>query len=125
MDFTEINSRAERGELLGRIDRQNSRFRTAKTIIIKFGLHASFVELESAKNALNEVGFLSSTLMLHTFIAGIFFPNISSSIVMFNRGSFTRRGSHISISNIVVKYRQRLVEGNPCDNPLQNDKDDT
>ncbi|GFX44611.1 alkylglycerol monooxygenase [Trichonephila clavipes] len=55
MDFTEINSRGERGELLGRIDRQNSRFRTAKTIIIKFGLHASFVELESAKNALNEV----------------------------------------------------------------------
>ncbi|GFV31713.1 hypothetical protein TNCV_5126721 [Trichonephila clavipes] len=25
------------------------------TIIIKFGLHASFVELESAKNAVNEV----------------------------------------------------------------------
>ncbi|GFV11250.1 tigger transposable element-derived protein 1 [Trichonephila clavipes] len=54
MDFTEINSRGKRGELLGRIDRQNSRFRTAKTIIIKFGLHASFVELESAKNAVNE-----------------------------------------------------------------------
>ncbi|GFU87361.1 hypothetical protein TNCV_2716471 [Trichonephila clavipes] len=46
--------RGKRGELLGRIDRQNSRFRTAKTIIIKFGLHASFVESESAKNALNE-----------------------------------------------------------------------
>ncbi|GFW68300.1 uncharacterized protein TNCV_2262901 [Trichonephila clavipes] len=44
----------KRGELLGRIDRQNSRFRTAKTIIIKFGLHASFVESESVKNALNE-----------------------------------------------------------------------
>ncbi|GFW75709.1 uncharacterized protein TNCV_4428921 [Trichonephila clavipes] len=56
MDFTEINSRGKRGELLGRIDRQNSRFRTAKTIIIKFGLHASFVELESAKNAVNEKG---------------------------------------------------------------------
>ncbi|GFW59838.1 uncharacterized protein TNCV_213801 [Trichonephila clavipes] len=55
MDFTEINSRGKRGELLGRIDRQNSRFRTAKTIIIKLGLHASFVELKSAKNALNEV----------------------------------------------------------------------
>ncbi|GFX64346.1 uncharacterized protein TNCV_1413291 [Trichonephila clavipes] len=54
MDFTEINSRGKRGELLGRIDRQNSRFRTAKTIIIKFGLHASFVELEFAKNAVNE-----------------------------------------------------------------------
>ncbi|GFU51814.1 transposable element Tc3 transposase [Trichonephila clavipes] len=54
MDFTEINSRGKRGELLGRIDRQNSRFRTAKTTIIKFGLHASFVELESAKSALNE-----------------------------------------------------------------------
>ncbi|GFT73438.1 hypothetical protein TNCV_4020871 [Trichonephila clavipes] len=53
MDFTEINSRGKRGELLGRIDRQNSRFRTAKTII-KFGLHAFFVELESAKNAFNE-----------------------------------------------------------------------
>ncbi|GFW47481.1 uncharacterized protein TNCV_2437001 [Trichonephila clavipes] len=55
MDFTEINSRGKRGELLGRIDRQNSRFRTAKTTIIKFGLHASFVELESAKSPLNEV----------------------------------------------------------------------
>ncbi|GFX24588.1 transposable element Tcb1 transposase [Trichonephila clavipes] len=54
MDFTEINSRGKREELLGRIDRQNSRFRTAKTIIIKFGLHASFVELESTKSALNE-----------------------------------------------------------------------
>ncbi|GFT39934.1 uncharacterized protein TNCV_336451 [Trichonephila clavipes] len=54
MHFTEINSRGKRGELLGRIDRQNFRFRTAKTIIIKFGLHASFVELESAKNAVNE-----------------------------------------------------------------------
>ncbi|GFX64344.1 hypothetical protein TNCV_1413271 [Trichonephila clavipes] len=53
MDFTEINSRGKRGVLLGRIDRQNSRFRTAKTII-KFVLHASFVELESAKNAVNE-----------------------------------------------------------------------
>ncbi|GFX36710.1 uncharacterized protein TNCV_1543141 [Trichonephila clavipes] len=49
MDFTEINSRGKRGELLQGIDRQNSRFRTAKTTIIKFGLHASFVELESAK----------------------------------------------------------------------------
>ncbi|GFV01307.1 uncharacterized protein TNCV_3375411 [Trichonephila clavipes] len=55
MDFTEINSRGKRRELLGRIDRQNSRFRTAKTIIIKFGLYASIVELKSAKNALNEV----------------------------------------------------------------------
>ncbi|GFU84852.1 hypothetical protein TNCV_2127931 [Trichonephila clavipes] len=54
MDFTEINSRGKRGELLERIDRQNSRFRTAKTAIIKFGLHASFVELESVKSALNE-----------------------------------------------------------------------
>ncbi|GFX61297.1 hypothetical protein TNCV_1171361 [Trichonephila clavipes] len=54
MDFPEINSRGKRGELLGRIDRRNSRFGTAKTIIIKFGLHASFVELESAKNAVNE-----------------------------------------------------------------------
>ncbi|GFW80037.1 hypothetical protein TNCV_984461 [Trichonephila clavipes] len=54
MNFTEINSRGKRGKLLGRIDRQNSRFRTAKTKIIKFGLHASFVESESAKNALNE-----------------------------------------------------------------------
>ncbi|GFW09126.1 hypothetical protein TNCV_315371 [Trichonephila clavipes] len=54
MDFTEINSRGKRGELLERIDRQNSRFRTDKTTIIKFYLHASFVELESAKSALNE-----------------------------------------------------------------------
>ncbi|GFV47256.1 hypothetical protein TNCV_4829121 [Trichonephila clavipes] len=54
MDFTEINSTGKQGELLGPIDRQNSRFRTAKTTIIKFGLHASFVELESAKSALNE-----------------------------------------------------------------------
>ncbi|GFX07669.1 hypothetical protein TNCV_4159381 [Trichonephila clavipes] len=54
MDFTEINSRRKRGELFGRINRQNSRFRNAKTIIIKLGLHASFVELESAKDAVNE-----------------------------------------------------------------------
>ncbi|GFS95263.1 hypothetical protein TNCV_2630911 [Trichonephila clavipes] len=54
MDFMEINSRVKRGGLLERIDRQNSRFRTAKTVIIKFGLHASFVELESAKNVVNE-----------------------------------------------------------------------
>ncbi|GFU89803.1 hypothetical protein TNCV_4677541, partial [Trichonephila clavipes] len=54
MDFTEINSSGKRGELLGRIDRQNYRFRTAKTIKINFGLHASLVELESAKNAVNE-----------------------------------------------------------------------
>ncbi|GFV18528.1 hypothetical protein TNCV_2871611 [Trichonephila clavipes] len=59
MDFTEINSRGKRGELLERIDRQNSRFRTAKTAIIKFCLHASFVELESAKSALNECPFNS------------------------------------------------------------------
>ncbi|GFT62241.1 hypothetical protein TNCV_1701261 [Trichonephila clavipes] len=56
-DFTEINSWGKRGELLGRIDRQNSCFRTAKTIITKFDLQASFVELESAKNALNQVRF--------------------------------------------------------------------
>ncbi|GFX23561.1 mitogen-activated protein kinase-binding protein 1 [Trichonephila clavipes] len=55
MDFTEINSRGKRGELLGRIDRQNSHFRTTRTITIKFGLYVSFVELESAKNALNGV----------------------------------------------------------------------
>ncbi|GFW06963.1 hypothetical protein TNCV_3691591 [Trichonephila clavipes] len=55
MDFTEINSRGKQGELLEHIDRQNSRFRTAKTTIIKFGLHSSFVELESAKRALNEL----------------------------------------------------------------------
>ncbi|GFW19875.1 hypothetical protein TNCV_3561781 [Trichonephila clavipes] len=56
VDFRKGNHfQGERGELLGRIDRQNSRFRTAKTIIIKFGFHASFVELESAKNAFNEV----------------------------------------------------------------------
>ncbi|GFY15187.1 uncharacterized protein TNCV_1570001 [Trichonephila clavipes] len=67
MDFTEINSRGKRGELLGRIDRQNSRFRTAKTIIIKFGLHASFVELESAKNALNEAEWQRVTLPHHKF----------------------------------------------------------
>ncbi|GFY04675.1 hypothetical protein TNCV_419311 [Trichonephila clavipes] len=54
MDVTETNSRGKRGVLLERIDRQISRFRTAKTTIIKFGLHASFVELESAKSALNE-----------------------------------------------------------------------
>ncbi|GFV87808.1 retrovirus-related Pol polyprotein from transposon 412 [Trichonephila clavipes] len=54
MDFTEINSRGKRRVLLGRIDRQNSRFLTAKTIIVNFGLHASFDELESAKNAVNE-----------------------------------------------------------------------
>ncbi|GFW51279.1 hypothetical protein TNCV_3254081 [Trichonephila clavipes] len=61
MDFTEINCRGKRGELLGRIDRQSSRFRTAKTTIMKFGLHASFVELESAKGALNERSTLSKT----------------------------------------------------------------
>ncbi|GFV67381.1 hypothetical protein TNCV_3671361 [Trichonephila clavipes] len=55
MNFTEINSRGERRELLGHIDKQNCRFRAAKTTIIKFGLHASFVELESGKSALNEV----------------------------------------------------------------------
>ncbi|GFX22115.1 hypothetical protein TNCV_3054711 [Trichonephila clavipes] len=55
MDFTEINFRGKQKESLGRIDRQNSLFRTAKTTIIKFGLYASFVELESAKSALNEV----------------------------------------------------------------------
>ncbi|GFX89819.1 hypothetical protein TNCV_2246191 [Trichonephila clavipes] len=54
MDFTEINSRGKREELMGRVDRQNSRFRTAKTIITKFGLHASFAESQSAKNFLNE-----------------------------------------------------------------------
>ncbi|GFT20959.1 transposable element Tcb2 transposase [Trichonephila clavipes] len=78
MDFTEINSRGKRRELLGRIDRQNSRFRTAKTIIIKYGLHASFVESESAKNALNErkllechkVGFPGSRTVLETESAG-------------------------------------------------------
>ncbi|GFV00315.1 HTH_Tnp_Tc3_2 domain-containing protein [Trichonephila clavipes] len=62
MDFTEINSRRKRGELLGRIDRKNSRFRTAKTTIINFGLHASFVELESAKSALNETSQCVSRL---------------------------------------------------------------
>ncbi|GFY26460.1 hypothetical protein TNCV_2877921 [Trichonephila clavipes] len=56
MDFTEINSRRKRGELLEHIDRQNFRFRTAKTTIIKFGLHASFVELESAKSACSQRG---------------------------------------------------------------------
>ncbi|GFV67840.1 uncharacterized protein TNCV_926061 [Trichonephila clavipes] len=55
-NYSVCSSRGKRGELLERIDRQNSRFRTAKTAIIKFGLHASFVELESAKIALNEVG---------------------------------------------------------------------
>ncbi|GFT47243.1 alanine aminotransferase 1 [Trichonephila clavipes] len=54
MDLTEINSSGMRGELFFRIDRQNYRFRTAKTIKINFGLHASFVELESDKNAVNE-----------------------------------------------------------------------
>ncbi|GFS88092.1 uncharacterized protein TNCV_764721 [Trichonephila clavipes] len=67
MDFTEINSRGKRGVLLGRIDRQNSRFRTAKTTIIKFGFHASFFELESAKNALNEKLF-SIIFLQHRFI---------------------------------------------------------
>ncbi|GFW20367.1 transposable element Tcb1 transposase [Trichonephila clavipes] len=55
MGFTEINSSGKRGEFLGRIDRQNSRFRTAKTTRTKFGLHDSFVELKSSKSALNEV----------------------------------------------------------------------
>ncbi|GFV14024.1 uncharacterized protein TNCV_525011 [Trichonephila clavipes] len=64
LDFTEINYRGKRGELLGRIDRQNSRFRTAKTIIIKFGLHASFVELESAKNAVNELLMIKIPFLL-------------------------------------------------------------
>ncbi|GFS82247.1 hypothetical protein TNCV_3340041 [Trichonephila clavipes] len=64
MDFAEINSKGKRGELLGRIDRQNSRFRTAKTIIIKFALHASFVESESAKNALNEVLMIKIPFLL-------------------------------------------------------------
>ncbi|GFU66777.1 ATP-dependent DNA helicase [Trichonephila clavipes] len=60
MDVSEINSRRK---LVGRIDRQNSRFRTAKTTIIKFGLHASFVELESAKSALNEISKASVTFL--------------------------------------------------------------
>ncbi|GFV97367.1 hypothetical protein TNCV_2038771 [Trichonephila clavipes] len=72
MDFTEINSRGKRGELLGRMDRKNSRFRTAKTTIIKFGLHASFVELESAKSALNEV-LLPRVVLGLTFQLGSFF----------------------------------------------------
>ncbi|GFT38239.1 hypothetical protein TNCV_764221 [Trichonephila clavipes] len=72
MDFTEINSRRKRGELLGRIDRKNSRFRTAKTTIIKFGLHASFVELESAKSALNKI------VRAHYFVRGGFFRHRSS-----------------------------------------------
>ncbi|GFV41083.1 hypothetical protein TNCV_2666741 [Trichonephila clavipes] len=54
MDFTEINSRGKRGELLRRIDRQNSRFGTSETTIIEFGLPASSVQLESAKSAFNE-----------------------------------------------------------------------
>ncbi|GFX31338.1 uncharacterized protein TNCV_2061561 [Trichonephila clavipes] len=69
MDFAEINSRGKRGELLGRIDRQNSRFRTAKTIIIKFGMHASFVESESAKNALNEVRNLNNDNLVNVTLA--------------------------------------------------------
>ncbi|GFT66919.1 hypothetical protein TNCV_3530711, partial [Trichonephila clavipes] len=69
MDFAEINSREKRREdVLGRIDRQNSRFRTAKTIIIKIGLHVSFVELEYAKNALN--GCHAPGLAFHTTVAG-------------------------------------------------------
>ncbi|GFY02300.1 transposon Tf2-9 polyprotein [Trichonephila clavipes] len=68
MDFTEINSRGKRGELLGRIDRQNSSFRTAKTTIIKFGLHASFVELESAKSALNELRTTFGGAYVGTFL---------------------------------------------------------
>ncbi|GFW95869.1 HTH_Tnp_Tc3_2 domain-containing protein [Trichonephila clavipes] len=64
MEFTEINSRGKRGELLEGIDRQNSRLRTAKTTIIKFGLHASFVELESAKREIgNRVGREQTTVM--------------------------------------------------------------
>ncbi|GFY06804.1 hypothetical protein TNCV_482091 [Trichonephila clavipes] len=54
--------RGKRGELLGLIVRQNSRFRTAKTVIIKFGLDASFVDLESAKNSLNEFHILTGTM---------------------------------------------------------------
>ncbi|GFW62953.1 cohesin subunit SA-1 [Trichonephila clavipes] len=65
MDFTEINSMGEAGELLWHIDREHSRFRTAKTIIIKFGFHASFVELESAKNAVNEVKNRDAVAALH------------------------------------------------------------
>ncbi|GFW64480.1 hypothetical protein TNCV_813151 [Trichonephila clavipes] len=53
MDFMEIKSRGKREELLWCIDRQNSRFRSTRTIIIKFGLLVSSVELESAKNDLN------------------------------------------------------------------------
>ncbi|GFW72308.1 hypothetical protein TNCV_703451 [Trichonephila clavipes] len=64
MDFKEINFSGKRGELLGRIDRQNSRFRTSKTTIIKFGLHASFVELELAKSALNEVLMIKIPFLL-------------------------------------------------------------
>ncbi|GFV58506.1 hypothetical protein TNCV_1055101 [Trichonephila clavipes] len=65
MDFTEINSMGEAGRVIGRIGRQNSRFRTAKTSIIKFGLHAFFVELESAKSALNESSKVRS-LQIHS-----------------------------------------------------------
>ncbi|GFX56553.1 uncharacterized protein TNCV_74991 [Trichonephila clavipes] len=44
----------EAGRVIERIDKQNSRFGTAKTTIIKFGLYSSFVELDSTKSALNE-----------------------------------------------------------------------
>ncbi|GFX38036.1 hypothetical protein TNCV_3836351 [Trichonephila clavipes] len=67
MGFTEINSREKRGEFLGRTDRQNSRFRTAKTTRIKFSLHDSFVELESSKSALNEEVLAEAVQMEVTF----------------------------------------------------------
>ncbi|GFV41143.1 hypothetical protein TNCV_2667341 [Trichonephila clavipes] len=55
--------KGKRGELLGRIDRQNSRFRTAKTTIIEFGLPASIVELESAKSAVNEKEYQKNSII--------------------------------------------------------------
>ncbi|GFV81629.1 adenylate cyclase type 2 [Trichonephila clavipes] len=74
MDFIEINSRGKRGELLGRIDRQNSRFLTAKTIIIKFCLRASFVELECRQRGIDDKNSVFALLDLDLkFSAHVYF----------------------------------------------------
>ncbi|GFX10680.1 hypothetical protein TNCV_147221 [Trichonephila clavipes] len=99
MDFAEINYRGKRGELLGRIDRQNSRFRTFKSIIIKLGLHASFVELESSKIALNEK--LEEVTQ-----------KTSSDIVISGDGTWKLRGytSRVDVCDIIGDRTGRIID---------------
>ncbi|GFU27399.1 hypothetical protein TNCV_3323131 [Trichonephila clavipes] len=54
-DFTEIDFDGGSGGLPGRIDKKNSRFRTTKLTVMKFGMHVSFVELKSTKKDKNNL----------------------------------------------------------------------